>query len=367
MSKKTINDDNDPLSTAMDWELPMFLWDSLSRTDPKFTKSFSRGGWSGTDINPQYRWKRLTELLGPVGRGWGILDHNYKIENLPDGQVMCIVQVTGYWKDPVDQIVRQTPPGFGQEFLFRETKGGQWRADDEALKKAFTDALGNAFKYLGLGSDVYMGMYDDSKYLNSLEKVFRETEPEPKKHSSPARGAGQAVSDKTDNGQAEPSASGGSRQKAGATPASQDVVADREDSEVLHEDEQNSDGGIGTNHSLGKNEGITIEAFMMMLDLETKDGPVLSDLKDMLRFLDRNHDLLDSITEMSGAEVEACMGALNEWVKERELADIKSLNKLKETWAKNSRAVNGLKRTQPKIYQAIADAFKEKQASMKGK
>ena len=52
-------------------------------------------------------------------------------------------------------------------------------ADDEAFKKAFTDAIGNAFKFVGVAADVHMGLFEDSKYLAEVTAEFHPPE-EPK-------------------------------------------------------------------------------------------------------------------------------------------------------------------------------------------
>ena len=48
-------------------------WDRLSVTNPDFTKKIGGGplGAAGfSDINPMWRWMRLTEEFGPCGAGW---------------------------------------------------------------------------------------------------------------------------------------------------------------------------------------------------------------------------------------------------------------------------------------------------------
>jgi hypothetical protein len=51
----------------------------------------------------------------------------------------------------------------------------RWENDDEAFKKAFTDAVNNAFKFVGVAADIHMGQFDDSKYVNELRKEFEES------------------------------------------------------------------------------------------------------------------------------------------------------------------------------------------------
>src|SRR5688572_26032109 len=48
------------------------LWNALKRTDPKATKPFQRsGGFRGTQIDPAWRLQMMTEIFGPIGKGWG--------------------------------------------------------------------------------------------------------------------------------------------------------------------------------------------------------------------------------------------------------------------------------------------------------
>ena len=44
--------------------------------------------------------------------------------------------------------------------------------DDEACKKASTDALTKAFSYLGLNADVFLGMFDNNKYVSEMKSKF---------------------------------------------------------------------------------------------------------------------------------------------------------------------------------------------------
>ena len=51
------------------------------------------------------------------------------------------------------------------------------KLDDEAPKKAMTDAMTKAFSHLGMSADVFLGMFDDSKYVESLKKEFAQKIP----------------------------------------------------------------------------------------------------------------------------------------------------------------------------------------------
>jgi hypothetical protein len=54
-------------------------------------------------------------------------------------------------------------PGIGGSMMVAQEKGGL-RANDECYKMAVTDALSVAMKALGVAADVYMGLWDGTKY-----------------------------------------------------------------------------------------------------------------------------------------------------------------------------------------------------------
>ena len=45
------------------------------------------------------------------------------------------------------------------------------RPDDEAFKKATTDGITKSLSYLGFSADIFMGRWDDSKYVEGLRKA----------------------------------------------------------------------------------------------------------------------------------------------------------------------------------------------------
>ena len=49
----------------------MDIWKTLGRTNPKYTKPFTKfGGKTLTTIDPMYQIMMMTDLFGPVGQGW---------------------------------------------------------------------------------------------------------------------------------------------------------------------------------------------------------------------------------------------------------------------------------------------------------
>ena len=144
------------------------LWEALRVTPTTATKPFQRaGGFRGKSIDPMYRYRRMTEHFGPCGKGWGIGKPEYQI--VPAGDeilVFCILDV--WWMTPDKTGEIHSLIGVGGDKVLTKGKYGI-SADDEGFKKAMTDAVGNAMKYIGIGADVYMGQHDDDKYVRALQ------------------------------------------------------------------------------------------------------------------------------------------------------------------------------------------------------
>lgn len=141
------------------------LWDRLGKTDPAHTKAFTRGGgFKGTAIKPMWSYRRMTEEFGPCGTGWGVCEPSFQVVPGPDGEVLVFCTAS-IWYGPEKHLVF----GVGGDKAFGKNKHGL-QADDEAFKKAFTDAITNALKLIGVGADVHMGLFDDSKYIASLKQ-----------------------------------------------------------------------------------------------------------------------------------------------------------------------------------------------------
>ena len=136
-------------------------------------KSFNNGRFSGTDINPMWRIKKLTELFGPAGLGWYYEVISERCE--AHGEVtMAIVDLILYIRDPDSGEWSKPIFGTGGNKLLE--KG---RASDEGYKMALTDALSVACKALGIGADVYFAK-DKTKYTaESPSSAARSAAPSP--------------------------------------------------------------------------------------------------------------------------------------------------------------------------------------------
>ncbi len=121
-----------------------------------------------SNINPMWRLEMLTRLFGPSGIGWKIEQVSRWTESTGQGEVAVFCEVNLY----VKQDGRWSEPIFGQggNMLMRRTTewvNGQHvqsaHIDDEAYKKAYTDAVSVACKALGFAADVYYRQ-DETKY-----------------------------------------------------------------------------------------------------------------------------------------------------------------------------------------------------------
>jgi len=155
-------------------ETNLRIWSVLGKTDPAHTKQFSRaGGFKGTAIKPIWIAQRLTEQFGPCGEGWGFEKPEFQL--VPTGdEIMVYCTVTAWYLDDKRQHFIY---GVGGDKVLAKRQSGGF-SDDEAFKKAFTDALGNAFKFVGVGADVHMGLFEDSKYLAEVTAEFH-PKPDP--------------------------------------------------------------------------------------------------------------------------------------------------------------------------------------------
>lgn len=145
------------------------LWDKVRRVPEEHLKAFKRGGgFTGTAIKPMWSVQRMTEEFGPCGTGWGINEPEFRVVPGENKEVMVYCHVSVWHKDRANIIF-----GTGGDKVVSHIKANdkykteeRWNNDDEAFKKAFTDAVTNALKFLGVGADIHMGLWDGNKYAD---------------------------------------------------------------------------------------------------------------------------------------------------------------------------------------------------------
>ena len=143
----------------------MKLWDSVAKTDPAHTNKVNqRGGF--TAIDAHYQVQQATQTFGPVGEGWGY-EATHTVEHLS-------AQDTGIEVAIADVIVwhGDRDKAYGPVRGMTEVINQKGRVDMDAPKKALTDALTKALSHLGFSADVFLGKFDDNKYVQQIKKEF---------------------------------------------------------------------------------------------------------------------------------------------------------------------------------------------------
>jgi hypothetical protein len=139
----------------------MRFYKQVCSTPQEARKQIQAGRLKGfTDINPMWRFKKLTETFGPCGIGWKyvitrqIVLQGAGVEQAAFVDVELYYLEDGKWSDPV--------PGTGGSMFVAQEKNGP-RTNDECFKMALSDAIGTACKALGMSADIYFEK-DRSKY-----------------------------------------------------------------------------------------------------------------------------------------------------------------------------------------------------------
>jgi hypothetical protein len=137
----------------------MAIWDAVSKTNPAHTKQVNqRGGFTAINANSQIM--AATKQFGPVGIGWGYITGAPIFT--PADQI--IIPVTLWHGDRANT--------FGPEYGCAEYITAKGVRDSDAPKKATTDGLTKLLSRLGFNADVFLGLYDDQKYVEALEREF---------------------------------------------------------------------------------------------------------------------------------------------------------------------------------------------------
>jgi hypothetical protein len=139
------------------------IYDKLSKPDPLSLKPITGGRLKGkTDINPQWRYRAMTEMFGLCGIGWKYTIDRQWTEPGANGEVLAFVNISVYVKH--DGMWSEAIPGTGGSTLIAKEKESMYNSD-EAFKMATTDALSVAMKMLGVASAIYAGQWDGTKYI----------------------------------------------------------------------------------------------------------------------------------------------------------------------------------------------------------
>jgi hypothetical protein len=161
---------------------PLSIWKQVDKTDPKYTKRVTYGARQYTAIDPQYQLLQATKLWGPYGFDWGIRDARYttfayeqdvkvkgQVEKVRKVVTTMMLECTFYYPVGGTGIAfdeGNIPIAVDQEF----------EAGDDCCKKLMTNARSKALSTLGFASDVFMGKFDDERYVKEMDTKFGDFE-----------------------------------------------------------------------------------------------------------------------------------------------------------------------------------------------
>ena len=145
------------------------IYESLARPPKDALREIPAGKLKGkTDINPQWRYKAMTEKFGLVGIGWKYeiqklwVEDGANNEKLAFAQVAVMIKDGDLWSEPIVGIG-------GSKLVVIERE--RPTSNDEGYKMAVTDAFSTALKMLGVAADIYAGRWDGSKYKKPAEQL----------------------------------------------------------------------------------------------------------------------------------------------------------------------------------------------------
>lgn len=141
------------------------LWQSVEKTDPKHVKEIIGKSYKGNSPKPHYLVHKATETFGPCGIGWGFTIEDERIEEGAGGERMSIARVKVWFKWNGER--GEVEHVGGTLFSGLRTSGKPF-TDEDAPKKSVTDALVKALSMIGFAGDIFMGRYDDSKYVDEV-------------------------------------------------------------------------------------------------------------------------------------------------------------------------------------------------------
>jgi len=165
------------------------IYNALKQPPKEALRTIQAGRLKGmSDINPQWRYKAMTEQFGVCGIGWKYEVTNIKHEDASGEQVVTHAFINLYikdgdkWSDPI--------PGVGGSMMVTKESAGL-HTSDESVKMAVTDALSVAMKMLGMAADIYAGLWDGTKYRDEIEPATVKTTPKPTAKTEPKLSAAQ--------------------------------------------------------------------------------------------------------------------------------------------------------------------------------
>lgn len=143
------------------------LWNSVEKTNPKYTKKANVKGNSITSISPQFQILNATEQFGVYGTTWGFRNMNidYTLRDIGLVSFKAVFYYPGGEFETINSIQ-----------LYRDN--AMTKIDDNFAKKLETDTLTKALSKLGFNADIFLGKFDDVRYIEEVSNEFAKKEQE---------------------------------------------------------------------------------------------------------------------------------------------------------------------------------------------
>ena len=138
------------------------LWKSVEKTNPNYTKEAKIGGHKITAIAPQYQIMQVTEKFGVYGKTWGFKDIKLSYD-LVDKCNLVVFRGTFFFPQGEFEIINSC-----KLYMDRNCT----MVDDNFAKKIETDSLTKAISKLGFNADIFLGKFEDVRYLEEIKKEF---------------------------------------------------------------------------------------------------------------------------------------------------------------------------------------------------
>lgn len=154
----------------------MELWNRVKVTDPSAVKPITGKPYKGNSPKPYWLIRRMTEVFGPIGKGWGVIVKSERFERMSEHDVLHVAVVSVWYVQ--DGVRTETFDQMGgTKACYMSSKNGLI-VDEDAGKKSVTDGMVKCFSMIGFAGDIFSGQWDDSKYVDWAAEQYT---PEPQK------------------------------------------------------------------------------------------------------------------------------------------------------------------------------------------
>lgn len=138
------------------------LWNRVEKTNPKYTKKANVRGNQITSISPQFQIMNVTEQFGAYGETWGFksLAFDYSLASEFN---LVVLNATFFFPNGEFEI---------KNSINLYIDNAKTKVDSDFAKKIETDTLTKAISKLGFNADIFMGKFDDLRYVEEMTKEF---------------------------------------------------------------------------------------------------------------------------------------------------------------------------------------------------